>query len=106
MNKLVKVESDSGTILIESTFSEQTGKMVQAGGVSDKIAKKLENLLEVIKPMTDTIVESVNTLQKKPTSISAEFGLSITAEGNIFVGKVSGESSLKITFTWDDNGTD
>lgn len=100
MGKLIQLKTDSESLLIESTISEKTGKFEQAGGIEQKIGTKLSDLLKVIHPLTDSIVNSVNDISKKPDSISAEFGLSITAEGNIFVAKATGEASLKITFTW------
>jgi hypothetical protein len=107
MAKLVKINTEMGTILVESAVSESTGKIEQAGGINDKVTKKFDELMKVIHPITETIVNSVDHLGKRPQSLSAEFGLSITAEGNIFVVKASGEASLKVTFNWsyDKNGT-
>jgi hypothetical protein len=54
----------------------------------------------VITPLSESIISSVDNLSKKPDSITAEYGLSITAEGNLFVVKAAGEASLKVTFAW------
>jgi hypothetical protein len=45
MAKLVKLETERGSILIESSISEESGTLQQAGGISD-IKKKFEELLE------------------------------------------------------------
>jgi hypothetical protein len=99
MAKLVRLETEHGSILIESSISERTGKLEQAGAPSD-IRKKLGDLLDVITPISETIINSVEKLSKLPDSITAEYGLSITAEGNLFVVKAAGEASLKVTFAW------
>jgi NTP-dependent ternary system trypsin peptidase co-occuring protein len=99
MGKLVKLETERGTILIESSISQNTGTVQQAGGISE-IKKKLGDLLDVITPISESIISSVDKLSKKPDSITAEYGLSITAEGNLFVVKAAGEASLKVTFAW------
>jgi hypothetical protein len=99
MGKLVKLETEHGSILIESSITEATGTLKQAGGISD-IKKKLGDLLDVITPISESIISSVDKLSKLPDSITAEYGLSITAEGNLFVVKAAGEASLKVTFAW------
>ncbi len=100
MGRLIEFKTDSGIVLIESATGEKPGRTTRALGVEKKIGKKLSDLIEVIQPMTETIIESIDRLDKKPDSISAEFGLSISGEGNIFVVKAAGEASLRVTFTW------
>ncbi len=100
MGKLVQLETDKGVILIESTMSEKTGKIVQVGGIEKKLGKKLSDLLEVVEPIADTVVKARDRLIKKPDAVSIEVGLSVTAEGNIFVAKATGEATLKVTLTW------
>jgi len=100
---LVSLKAGKGTVLIESAVSERTGRIQQAGGISEKINKQLSELLEIVQPITQSILESVQNLSERPDTISAEFGLSVTAEGNIFVVKVAGEGTLKVTFSWQNN---
>jgi hypothetical protein len=99
MGKLVKLETEHGSVLIESTISERSGTLQQAGGISD-IRKKLPDLLDIITPISESIIRSVDKLSKSPDSITAEYGLSLTAEGNLFVVKAAGEASLRVTFAW------
>ena len=99
MGKLVKLQTAHGTLLIESAISEKSGTLQQAGGISDT-KKKLGELLDVITPISESIIGSVDKLSKKPDSITAEYGLSITAEDNLFVVKAAGKASLKVTFQW------
>jgi hypothetical protein len=57
-------------------------------------------LLDVITPISESIISSVDKLSKLPDTITAEYGLSITAEGSLFVVKAAGEASLRVTFAW------
>ena len=68
--------------------------------VSGSVEKNLDRLVGAVKPLSESLLEAIQSLEKKPDSISAEFGLSFNAEGNIFVVKASGEASLKVTLTW------
>jgi hypothetical protein len=106
MGKLVKLETEHGTILIESSISEKTGTVEQAGGGPRDIKKKLGDLLDVITPISESIISSVGKLSKLPDSVTAEYGLSVTAEGNLFVVKAAGEASLKVTFAWNSDKKD
>jgi NTP-dependent ternary system trypsin peptidase co-occuring protein len=57
-------------------------------------------VLDVITPISESIISSVEKLSKLPYSITAEYGSSMTAEGNLFVVKAAGQASLKVTFAW------
>jgi hypothetical protein len=61
MGKLVKLETEHGSVLIESSITEETGRLHQAGGISE-IKKKFEELLEVIIPISESIIGSGNKL--------------------------------------------
>ena len=100
MGKLVdlKTSSDDNTLFfIESSEVEGSSKVQQATGFSEK---EFDKLLQKIKPFCEAIVDNFQTLSTKPNSASAEFGLNITAEGNIFIVKASGQATLKITLNW------
>lgn len=99
MSKLVQFETEKGTILIESAVSEQTGRIEPAGGIED-LKKRLPELLQIITPIAEGIIKAKDSLSSKPDGVSAKFGLSLTAEGNIFVVKASAEATLKVAFTW------
>jgi hypothetical protein len=84
---LVKLETEHGSVLIESSISERSGTLQQADGISD-IRKKLGDMLDVITSISEPIISSFNKLSRLPDSI--------TAEGNLFVVKAAGEASLKL----------
>ena len=95
MGKLVKLETEHGSVLIESSISGRSGILQRAGGIGD-IRKKLGDMLDVIASISEPIFSSFNKLSRLPDSITAEYGLSVTAEGNLFVVKAAGEASLKL----------
>jgi hypothetical protein len=97
--KLLEVSPAEGKdpISIEVTEVEgERGGVVQAGG--GKIS--FEAMLGRIKPFCESIIDTFEELTKKPDSASAEFGLRVSAEGNLFIVKASGEATLKVTLTW------
>jgi hypothetical protein len=84
---LVKLETEHGSVLIESSISERSGTLQRADGIND-IRKKLGDMLDVITSISEPIISSFNKLSRLPDSI--------TAEGNLFVVKAAGEASLKL----------
>jgi hypothetical protein len=100
MGRLVKLSMGEASILIESSDIMESGAIVQAGGAIDLLNRNFEKLLDIIEPISKAIVEKFKNLTMKPDSASAQFSLSLTAEGNIFIVKASGEGSLTITLNW------
>lgn len=100
MGKLVdlKTSSNDNTLFfIESTEVEYSSKVQQATGYTEK---EFDKLLKRVNPFCEAIISNFQTLSTKPDSASAEFGLNVTAEGNIFIVKASGQATLKITLNW------
>ena len=100
MGRLVKLKTGQGTILVESAISEETGMIEPAGGITDTVGKKLSDMLEVIQPIAESVLQARDRLAAKPDTVEVKFGLSVTAEGNMFVVHASADASLKVTFTW------
>jgi len=97
MSKLVEMKSSDGTsFFIESSEVKRNG-IKQASG---HMEKEFDKVLEKVKPFSEAIIRNFQQLDTKPDTASAEFGLSVTAEGNIFVVKAVGEASVKITLNW------
>ena len=99
MEKLLEIEpaEDKEPILIETTEVDYEGEgVVQAGG--GKL--NFEEMLQKVKPFCESIITNFRELSVKPNSASAEFGLKISAEGNLFIVKAAGEATLKVTLNW------
>jgi hypothetical protein len=96
MSRLVRLQTEYGSILIESSEGEGQGTVRLAGGTIDK-KKKIEDLIREINPLSELIIGSVHKLSKKPDSINAEFGLNLNFEGNLYVVKASAEATIKVT---------
>jgi hypothetical protein len=98
MDKLLEIKpiEDKESILIVATDVEYESGVVQAGG--GKLS--FEEMLQKVKPFCESIITNFRELSIKPDSASAEFGLKISAEGNLFIVKAAGEATLKVTLNW------
>jgi Trypsin-co-occurring domain 1 len=94
--KLVELMPAQGSksIFVEVIDVEGEKGVVQAG------PKTFENMLKEIKPFCELIISNFRELSTRPTSASAEFGLKVSGEGNLFIAKASAEATLKVTLNW------
>jgi len=95
--ELTSSDNNSSSFLIECTQVEDYDGVQQATG---HMEKEFDKLLERVKPFCESIINNFQSLSQRPSSASAEFGLNVTAEGNVFVVKASGQATLKITLNW------
>src|SRR5690348_16721815 len=97
MGEILEIEiGNNDTILMESSEVGYKASLVQAGALE----KDFDKMLKRLQPFCECIIKNFQNLAKKPDSASAEFGLNVSAEGNLFVVKASGEASIKVTLNW------
>jgi hydroxyacyl-ACP dehydratase HTD2-like protein with hotdog domain len=94
--KLIEIRPAEGRdpISIEITPVEGEGGIVQAGPLS------FDEMIKKINPFCEAIIRTFQTLNVKPKAASAEFGLKLSMDGNLFIVKASGEATLKVTLNW------
>lgn len=102
MGKIIQLnagkDKDKSVIFVE-TADVSEKRIVEAGGID--VEKNFNKMLERLKPFCESIINNFQSLSKSPNSASAEFGVSIAGEGNLFVVKASGEATIKITLNWE-----
>jgi hypothetical protein len=99
MGKVLELQAGKSAVLIESSDVGYEGGLIQASGLQ----KNFDQMLERLQPFCESIIKNFESLSKKPDSASAEFGLNISGEGNLFVVRASGEATIKITLNWSTN---
>jgi hypothetical protein len=100
MGRILKIKADNTDILVESSDVAESGQeLVQVMGIKD-VKKELEKLLEIINPISKSIINSIEKLDKKPNSATAEFGLKFGVEGGLIFAKASAEAGLTVSLTW------
>jgi hypothetical protein len=99
MSKLMQVKIGDATILMETSDIGTRG-VIQAG-LEEKIVENFEKMFEAIKPLCESIVKTIESLGKqKPNQAQVEFGITLNGEGNLYIVKLSGEASIKVTLSW------
>ena len=70
----------------------------------EKVEINFGLLSRVIANCSKPIIESVRMMQKgetPPKKASAEFGLSFTGKGNVYLVETSAEATIKVSFEWE-----
>src|SRR5690348_11909531 len=95
----MEVKIGETIVFMETSDSGREG--VVSAGFKDKIVARLTQIEDSVRPVCDAFLKTIEGLEKRPSSASAEFGVSLSGEGNFFVTKISGEGSIKLTLAWD-----
>ncbi|HLZ61119.1 MAG TPA: CU044_2847 family protein [Ktedonosporobacter sp.] len=104
------ISSDGSTMLVEVAESEtQASGGLQKVGLKDAIGKRLAiantsfetAINHAIHYNAHAFIQSVSSLQVKPSEAAITFGLKVTGEmGNVAVGQIGGEANYTVTLTW------
>lgn len=100
MAKIVELKSGDQTILVEASDLGYQGGVVSAGA-TDVAQKHLDKMLEIVRPFSESLLNTFESLSdRKPDSATAEFGIGISGEGNLFFAKLSADVNIKVTLNW------
>lgn len=81
--------------------SEPTSRAADAAGaVLDAFARAQEAIVE-LAASTAATVEEARKRMARPDHLEVEFGLKISATGNVIVAGASGEATLRVKLTYD-----
>jgi hypothetical protein len=83
MGKILELSTNYGTALVESTTRDDDKKLVQAGDLSTE--KNLDKMREIVKPISESLINCFERLTIRPTFGSPEFGLNVTGEATLFI---------------------
>jgi len=81
--------------------SEPTSRATEAAdGVVDAFSRAQEAIVEVAASTAKAIAEAARR-GTHPDRFEVEFGLGISAKGNVIVASASGQATLKVTLIYD-----
>jgi len=96
---------DGSTILIEGFPTTHREKISKSKKVIEKIDVFFDEVIKKhIVNNCEILLSAFEALKEKPippSRATAEFGLQINAEGDIYVVKASSQGTFKITIEWD-----
>jgi len=76
-------------------------------GIGDEVVvqaqQKLEEALAIVRPVANTIIEKVKSLNQPADAVEVKFGVKMSAELGAIIASGSAEVNYEITLKW--NGT-
>ncbi len=105
MANLIRVKCDETEILIESEGEAAEAEVPEMVAVMGKVRGKIipfEEISSTIQKFCTSLAKTFKGLEPEhtPNRISAEFGLKLSAGGNVYIVKSTAECSLKIKVEW------
>lgn len=91
--------TDPRTVDIQITAS-QGGRPLGGADVSDRLAVAVQRVAATIADGASIIRQAVAAMETKPSEISLEFSVAVSAEGSLFFAKSTLEGALKVTVAW------
>ncbi len=112
MTQLLKLQSDNGPVYIEVGESFSKESVVEEDvsrdwkeSVINKLDKTMENIVQgEITNQCKILDGAFKKLKKEnllPKKANVEFGLQFTTEGNVYIAKLTGQSTFKISYEWE-----
>lgn len=84
-------EADDGVVFA----TDSKNKTVVA-----KAAMKFEEVSETVKKVSNSLVDSIAGMAKKPQEVEVEFSIKVGGESGVFVAKASAEANFKVKVKW------
>lgn len=109
MGDLIPITLDNGLMIYVESMGTTRAPVqltgIEEAGVPEAASKAIDTAAQLSSSIRGFCAQMVASLQEldtrmRPHKATMEFGLSISAEGNVYVVKTTGEASLKITAEW------
>jgi hypothetical protein len=91
-------------VLVETTTVAGTEPTARPGRVAEQAADALDRAHQAIVRMaasSASVIDQVAARAARPDKLEVEFGLKISAEGNVIVAGASAEATLVVKLTYE-----
>jgi hypothetical protein len=98
------LSDDGGAVLVQVEQLPQQGGYEQVSVGTDVVAKakaSLQEVVDVLRPLSDTLTDAVERMVKRPDSLEVSFGIKLGVSAGVIVSKGSAEANLDVKMIWD-----
>lgn len=104
MKRLIEFPLEDGTtIMVEvdelKVKSEVVPVSTKSGGV-EKAQITFEAAISKIRPVAETVINTLHDIPKRPDEIELEFGLKLNGKTGIYIASVGTEANFQVRLTW------
>ncbi|MEP0884635.1 hypothetical protein NDI49_24100 [Trichocoleus sp. ST-U3] len=99
MKRIVEFPLESGdSILVE--VDESSDRIGLGDEIVEKAQKTFESALNAIKPVANTVINKVRSLNEPADEVQVKFGIKMTAGLGAVIASGNGEVNYEITLKW------
>ncbi|MFB2768544.1 CU044_2847 family protein [Pelatocladus sp. BLCC-F211] len=104
MKRLIQFPLEDGSyILVEVEQPESEDSIGRIGREEDillKTEQTFETALERVKPIANTIINKLRSLNQPADEVQVKFGIKMSAEAGAIIASASVEGNYEITLKW------
>lgn len=107
--QIIEFQLETGQIVLVEVTAEpsekgtRTTRVGRSENLHSEAKHSFEKALDVIKPLSNTIVNKFKDLVVQPDETTLEFGLKLNFSGSLIVASASSEANFKISMKWKKN---
>lgn len=106
MKQIIEFPTDYGTsIYIEVDEIVEDDRIALGDRFVHTAQKTLDSALESVKPLADTIMSKIKSLNEPADEVEVKFGIKMSGEFGAVIACGSAEVNYEITLKWSKNGT-
>ena len=104
MKRLIEFPLEDGsTIMVEVDESIIEGGVVPVStklGEVEKAQNTFEAAVSKIRPVAESVINTLHDIPKRPDEIELEFGLKLNGKTGIYIASVGTEANFQVRLTW------
>jgi inner membrane protein involved in colicin E2 resistance len=104
MKRLIEFPLEDGsTIMVEVDESKVEDGLVPVStkpGEVEKAQTTFEAAVSKIRPVAESVINTLHDIPKRPDEIELEFGLKLNGKTGIYIASVGNEVNFQVRLTW------
>lgn len=96
----------AGTVRVE--VDPPPGELIPAAGGDrvqvGRLSASFEAAMDRIRPMAEAITGRLAGMRVRPDTVTAQFGMKVSADAGVVVARTAGEAQITVTLTWGKEG--
>jgi len=70
--------------------------------IANKSSKLFHKSLENLRPLSNSILNTLKSIDNKPSQVQVEFAVTLGTEGSLIVASANAEANFKVVLVWQD----
>jgi hypothetical protein len=97
---LLEFDTAFGPVLVEADEALSGYADIGRDGVAAKAAATLDAALDVVRPVTSSLIEKFQQTVRPPTELQVEFGIKLTMSTGAVIASSNAEGHIKVVCKW------